>query len=59
MTEVKTIEKESKSKIITALRACDEFCCGEGPYQHLDDGIHSLKCIHTLVKDVYKLLKQD
>ena len=36
MTEVEMIEKESKSKIITALKACDELCCGECSYQHLD-----------------------
>ena len=59
MAEVKMIEKELKNKIMKGLKACDELCCGECPYQHLDDGIHSSRCIHTLIQDIYKLLKQD
>lgn len=48
-----------KEKIMRALQACSEFCCNECPYQHLDDKEYSLRCIHTLIEDVYELLKED
>lgn len=42
-----------------ALKACNEFYCCECPYNYLDNKEYSLRCIHTLIKDVYKLLKND
>lgn len=48
----------NKEKIIKALSACSEFCCGECPYQHLDDKHYTLRCIHALIKDVYELFKK-
>ena len=42
-----------------ALRACNEFYCVECPYQHLDSNEYSLRCIHTLIKDINKLLEND
>ena len=50
---------ESKEKILEALAACSEFCCGECPYQHLDDMNYKLKCIHTLIKDTYEFFKDE
>ena len=44
---------------VEALAACSEFCCDECPYQHLDDMDYKLRCIHTLVADTYKLLKEN
>ena len=46
-----------KANILEALAACSEFCCDECPYQHLDHEHYKLRCIHTLIKDVYELLK--
>lgn len=41
------------------LKACSEFYCCECPYNYLDNKEYSLRCIHTLIEDVYKLLKDD
>ena len=46
------------TNIMEALKACSEFCCGECPYQHLDDDTYKMRCIHALIQDVYKLLKE-
>ena len=43
-------------KIMQALAACSEFCCGECPYQYLDDKTYKMRCIHALIQDVHKLL---
>ena len=47
-----------KEKVLKAVKACSEFCCGECPYQHLDDpdGYLKLRCIHSLMVDINKLL---
>jgi hypothetical protein len=50
---------KDKEKIMKALSACNEFCCGECPYQYLDSKDYQLRCIHTLIQDVYELLKKD
>ena len=47
-----------KEKIIEALAACSEFCCGECPYQHLDNETYKMRCIHTLIQDAYELIKK-
>lgn len=47
-----------KANILEALAACSEFCCDECPYQHLDHKTYKMRCIHTLIKDVYELLKK-
>ena len=49
---------ENKEKIFKAVAACSEFCCGECPYQHLDDKTYKMRCIHSLIKDTYELLKE-
>lgn len=46
-----------KATIMEALAACSEYCCGECPYQHLDDKTYKLRCINVLIQDVYKYLK--
>lgn len=48
---------ENKEKVMKALAACSEFCCGECPYQHLDDKHYKLRCIHALIKDAYEVMK--
>lgn len=50
---------KSREEIMTALEACSDFCCGECPYQHLDSKEFSMRCIHTLIRDVNKMLKTD
>lgn len=50
---------KDKEEIMKALKACSEFCCDECPYQHLEDKRYLLRCIHTLIKDVYELFKED
>lgn len=51
-------EYMNKEKVLKAVKACSEFCCGECPYQHLDDpdGYLKLRCIHSLMMDINKLL---
>ena len=49
---------KDKKEVMKALAACSEFCCGKCPYQHLDDHEYPLRCIHTLIEDVYELLKE-
>lgn len=50
---------KNKEKVMKALAACSEFYCGECPYHHLDHHEYSLRCVHALIEDVYKLLKED
>ena len=51
-------ELVDKEKVLKAVKACSEFCCGECPYQHLDDpdGYLKMRCIHSLMVDINKLL---
>ena len=50
-----------KEKILKAIKACSEFCCGECPYQHLDDpdGYLKLRCIHSLMVDINRLVENE
>lgn len=50
---------KDKETITKALKACSEFLCGECPYQYLDDNEYSLRCIHTLIKDIDKMLNAE
>lgn len=51
--------ENEEEKIMKALAACSEFCCGECPYQYLDSMEYKLRCIHTLIEDVYGFLKEN
>ena len=58
-----TVDKELnkcalEEKVLKAVKACSEFCCGECPYQHLDDpdGYLKMRCIHALMVDINKML---
>lgn len=53
---MKITKSMQKDKIIKALAACSEFCCGECPYQYLDHDEYKLRCIHTLIEDVHELI---
>ena len=40
------------------LKCCNEFLCGECPYEIYDDkenGTYIMRCIHKLIQDVSKL----
>ena len=53
-------EKDNKKeKVLKSLEACSEFCCGECAYQWLDNKEFSLRCIRSLLRDAYELLKED
>lgn len=47
----------TKEQTEKAMKCCEEFLCGECPYQIYDDVTHeySLRCIHTLMIDINKL----
>lgn len=48
----------TKEQIELGMKCCNEFLCGECPYEKFDDKEHheyALRCIHTLMKDINKL----
>ena len=48
-----------KEEILKAVRACDGFYCNLCPYKKYEDDDYILKCIHALMRDIYKLLKDE
>lgn len=50
----------TKEQIEDGLKCCNEFLCGECPYQPYDDKYeYTFRCIHMLMKDIYKLYFED
>ena len=47
-----------KQKVKQGIEACNDFCCGECPYEYLDSKDYPFRCIHTLMADIYKLMKE-
>lgn len=47
----------SKDQIELGMKCCEEFLCGECPYQRYDDPTHeySIRCMHKLMVDINKL----
>lgn len=45
----------TKEEIELGMKCCSEFLCGECPYEKFDDNEKTLRCIHTLMKDINKL----
>lgn len=41
-----------------ALECCSKFLCDECPYQKYDSHNYPIRCIHILVVDVYKEIKE-
>ena len=40
------------------IKCCNEFLCGECPYEKYDDKVshqYTMRCIHTLMKDINNL----
>ena len=47
---------KNKEQILEALSYCAEFECSKCSYQHLDSQDYPLRCIHTLIQDIYNNL---
>ena len=48
----------TKEDIELGMKCCNEFLCGECPYEKFDDKKNHeyiLRCIHTLMKDINEL----
>ena len=47
-----------KEEIELGMKCCNEFLCGECPYEKFDDKInhqYTMRCIHILMNDINKL----
>lgn len=46
-----------KEQIEQGMKCCEEFLCGECPYQRYDDTTHeyNIRCMHKLMVDINKL----
>ena len=47
-----------KQRVKQGIEACNDFWCGECPYEYLDSKDYPFRCIHTLMADIYKLMKE-
>ena len=47
-----------KQRVKQGIEACNDFCCGECPYEYLDSKDYPFRCIHALMVDIYKLMKE-
>ena len=45
----------TKEEIELGMKCCNEFLCGECPYEKFDDKEYRMRCIHNLMKDINKL----
>ena len=48
-----------KQKVKQGIEACVDFYCCECPYKHLDSKNHPLRCVHALITDIHKLMKEN
>ena len=56
--KVKSNDAKIKEEVELGMKCCNEFLCGECPYEKFDDKDHHeyiLRCIHALMKDINKL----
>lgn len=49
----------TKEEILKAVRLCDGFYCKSCPYKKYEDEHYVFRCIHNLMRDIYKLLKDE
>lgn len=49
----------TKEKILKGIEACSEFSCDECPYQIFDSKYYPIKCMHFLIADINKILKNE
>lgn len=48
----------NKEEIEQGMKCCNEFLCGECPYETYDDKVnhqYTMRCIHMLMQDINKL----
>ena len=48
----------NKEEIEQGMKCCNEFLCGECPYEKYDDKVskqYIMRCIHMLMQDINKL----
>ena len=48
----------NREEIEQGMKCCNEFLCGECPYEKYDDKVsnqHTIRCIHMLMQDINKL----
>ena len=48
----------NKKEIEQGMKCCNEFLCGECPYEKYDDKVshqYTMRCIHMLMRDINKL----
>ena len=48
----------NKEEIEQGMKCCNEFLCGECPYEKYDDKVshqYTMRCIHMLMQDINKL----
>ena len=48
----------NKAEIEQGMKCCNEFLCGECPYEQYDDKVskqYIMRCIHMLMQDINKL----
>lgn len=48
----------NKEEIEYGMKCCNEFLCGECPYEKYDDKVshqYTMRCIHMLMQDINKL----
>ena len=44
-----------RKEIEQGMKCCNEFLCGECPYEKYDDNQYTIRCIHMLMQDINKL----
>ena len=49
----------TKEEIELGIKCCSDFLCGECPYQKFDSPQYTMRCVHTLMKDINKLYFRD
>ena len=48
----------NREEIEQGMKCCNEFLCGECPYEKYDDKVskeYTMRCIHMLMQDINKL----
>ena len=49
----------TKEEILKGIEACSEFICDECPYQIFDSKDYPIRCMHFLIADINKMLKDE
>ena len=49
---------DNKKEVLHALDCCNEFLCEECLYRKWDSDEYKLRCIHMLINDLTKVIKE-